>query len=717
MPGPRAKQNAAKKHKHKVMSQGNAASSPAIPIHVLKTLGELSNDDWDKVVKVLCDHFKLPDLTTKSGLKKVYHNFNEIYKRIDDTYVAYEGNQLIQGGIVAIYVKMCVDSILRNMLFHQEGLLAKIIALIEKPNSRHLALRALTTVTQHGGSDIRKEISLQAPIMIKVLQDFPDDLYAAELAISTIAHAVTSLDEPQRPSAKYVKALHLSKLIPLILGIVSKPGVSLPLLHHTLDLFGYLTHYCSQECLVFPDMIDFLIACIRSADMHSRFYALGAVVRLNTPGPEKLVGDPGALLAAVQRGLPGHLNKLLVDYGPARCESTLTIRSFVEYQKAMMQCLQDHDLYKLGLTLAELIPRNEFAISEGGFQAINERTGRVEFMDVGLPFKMWVDALPICAKVIRERGKSGEEELADMLDMKYFVIRSRVPEAIVLAKEGIERNPKSPYPYYIMTLGDNAEAGLRYAKKGLKCKNVTPFVNHALWARATEIAGNLSLCRMQESAVGDQKWEQGQAFLSSALDDAQVYLTQAPPDMRHRKSILYWYIVLSLAEKGPELSTDLHELKVYTDSLKIADEFFAEFGVVAPKSQLRFAHERIFSRYATAAKKWSAVVARLDSHSIDKYILSRDKAEDRLAVWLHNIHDENGDDIDDDRPDRPSHRKQSKNNPTELHQCSWCRNPSAVLRKCGGCEKARYCDTSCQKLAWSEHKPECKSHKTASLSV
>ncbi|KAF8123399.1 hypothetical protein EV363DRAFT_1547591 [Boletus edulis] len=701
MPGPRAKQNSGKKNKPKGISQRDAApgttsSSPIILTTLLNTLDGLSSDDWDKVAKVLCDHFKLPDLGTRSGLKKVYHNFAHIYKQINDTYVANEANELIRGGITAIYVKMCADSVLRNMLFHQEGLLDKIIALINKPNTRHLALRALTTITQHGGSDIRKEILQHAPVMIKLLQDFPDDLYAAELAITIIAHAVTcTLDEPQRSPAKYIKMLQLPKLIPLVLGFVDKSC-----------LFGNLTHHCPQDCLTFPDMIDFLIACIRSADMHSRFYALGAVIRLHSPKPERLVSDPYALIAAVKRGLPDHLTDLLLDYGPMRCESSLTLQSFADYQKAMMQCAQDRDMYKLGLTLAELIPRNEYSISEGGFQAINERTGRAELMDVGLPFKMWVDALPICAKVIREKGKAGEEHLADMLDMKFFVIRSRIPEAIMLAKKGIERNPKLPYPYYIMTLGDDVEVGLRCAKKGLKCKNMTPFVNHVLRARATEIAGNLAISRMQESTVGDQKWEQGQAFMSSTLDDARIYLAQAPPDMRHRKSILYWYIVLTLIEKGPELSTDLHELKVvpihfcfagltclatqkYTDMLKIADEFFAEFGIVPPKSQLRFAHEHISSRYAAATKKWGTAVARLDSHSIDEFILSRDRAEDRLAAWLHDIQDEDGNDSGGQQPERSLHPKRSKNNPSELHRCSWCGNPSAVLRKCRGCEKAR----------------------------
>ena len=388
-------------------------------------------------------------------------------------------------------------------------------------------------------------------------------MYAAELAISTLAHAVTcSVVEPKILGAKHVRVLQLPKLIPLIFGLIGKPGVTLPLLHHALALFGSLTHHVPQDCLTFPDMVDFLIACIRSADVHSRFYALGAVIRLQIPEQERVTGDPNALFAAMERGLPTHLNELLEAYGPARCESVLTLQSSAEYQKAMMQCTRDHDLYKLGLSLGKLIPRNEFSICEGAFQFMNERTGKLEIMDVGLPFKMWIDALPVCAKAIRQRGREGEEDIADMLDMKYLIIRSRVPEAIVLAKAGIERNPKSAYHYYIMTIGEDEETGLRCAKKGLKCKNATPFVSHALRARATEIAGNLALCRMRDSTVGDQKWVQGQAFLNSALDDAQIYLAQAPPDMRHRKNIMIWHAILTLAKKGPELSTDLHEFQV-----------------------------------------------------------------------------------------------------------------------------------------------------------
>lgn len=48
------------------------------------------------------------------------------------------------------------------------------------------------------------------------------------------------------------------------------------------------------------------------------------------------------------------------------------------------------------------------------------------------------------------------------------------------------------------------------------------------------------------------------------MDDK--YLANALPDTQLRKKVLYWFIALwvTLAEKGPELSTDLRQLRVST---------------------------------------------------------------------------------------------------------------------------------------------------------
>lgn len=66
------------------------------------------------------------DLTKRSGLKKIYNNFDDIYNRIDDLFSAHAGNQIIRGGVVAIYAKMSADSILRNLLFQKSKVLSPL---------------------------------------------------------------------------------------------------------------------------------------------------------------------------------------------------------------------------------------------------------------------------------------------------------------------------------------------------------------------------------------------------------------------------------------------------------------------------------------------------------------------------------------------------------------------------------------------------------------
>jgi hypothetical protein len=58
-------------------------------------------------------------MTTRNGLKKIHANFDGIYKKLDSAYQRYIDHDKIKGGIVGIYAKMCVDSLLRNRLFER----------------------------------------------------------------------------------------------------------------------------------------------------------------------------------------------------------------------------------------------------------------------------------------------------------------------------------------------------------------------------------------------------------------------------------------------------------------------------------------------------------------------------------------------------------------------------------------------------------------------
>lgn len=102
--------------------------------------------------------------------------------------------------------------------------------------------------------------------------------------------------------------------------------------------------------------------------------------------------------------------------------------------------------------------------------------------------------------------------------------------------------------------------------------------------------------------------------------------------------------------------------------------------------------------------------------------ISTENSEDDLAAWLEDMHMEDG----QLEPEHCLHPKINSNQ-VALYRCSWCGNPSAVLRKCSGCTKTRseylsaserfiscldlvrYCDAACQKAHWGDHKSQCKS--------
>ncbi|EIW55597.1 uncharacterized protein TRAVEDRAFT_73443 [Trametes versicolor FP-101664 SS1] len=713
MPGPRGK---GKSGRPKARTPSTASGSTAHNTYTIPEgfFADIDNaGTWRLIVDVLCEYLALPDLGTRSGLKKVHAHFPEMSKKLDTMYIAAQkkGNERLMGGIVGVWAKMCADSILRDKLF-QEGLLSKVMPLIEYDSTRHMALNALSVVTHHGGVVARREIARKNPVLMKLIQAHPDDAKVLELATVTMAHAtnaVLSVEDP--PDSGLVKEIQVRNVLNTTVENVRKPIATHYMIDHAFGLLTSATRHCPTDCKSTPSMLTLLVSCLRSANIITRCSALGGLIRLtaNESEPDRQNFDPQRLITAVQRGFPDNLSDLMMDYGFERCDTTLTLKSTADYQRAMMQCAQDHDLYSLGRTLAMLIQRTEFSIAEGMFQADGPRR---EAIDIGLPFTMWTDSLPHCARALRARGSRTDLDMADVLDLKFFIIRSRIPDAIALGQRAVERNPDLAYAYYAISMGADHQQGLRAVKKGLKCKTITPFVRQYLLWRAVEHAGDLGVSTLQDAKSEGKDYAEGIAFLMSAWEDAKTFTAEAPPDNRHMQTILNWYIILTIAIKGPELSEDLRELAAARRKLDTSTQFMTTIGFTIKNTQMRLARVLILELYPKAVKEWGAFVVRFDEldSGLDKQKpLSSTQADDDLAAWLDNLKlDDGTDEHGHAHPHACSHPKISMNN-VALYRCSWCGNPSAVLRKCGGCGKTRYCDGPCQKKHWSEHKVECKS--------
>ncbi|KAJ7728782.1 hypothetical protein B0H16DRAFT_1677160 [Mycena metata] len=637
--------------KTKAKAKTSVAGSPDDQLHSF--IGDIpSADGWTPVIDILCNHLDLPERpSTRNGLKRVHANFENIYGRLEKTYTRSASDVRVKGGIAGIYARMCVDSILRTMLF-RKGFLKQIFPLLEIPSCRHLALRSLTTITHHVIS-----------ALVACLKDFADDPKVVELAIITISHCFIAAlcDDGVKMDPGLARSFDHLDVVKTVTEALHKPSLSRVMVDHSVQLLAASTIHCK---------IPF--GCT----------------------------TPMKLMACASKPAPPHLNEILRAYGFEKCELTIIMKTSLDYQRAMIASVQSHDLYSLGLSLASFITRTEFSISDGMFETENPVTGRREILDSGLPFKLWGDALPHCAKAIRDRGFPKQVDLADILDMKYHIMRQRIPEAVKIANVALARNPGLAYAYYALSLAADTRDGLRAAKKGMKCADITPFLRFQMMQRAVEHAGEMGIQMVQDaSGADDKKWVEGIAFLASALEDSKAYIAGAPPDNRHMKNMLYWYILLRITMEE-DISADLAGYQGFIRRLKIADDFSNWVGVPPPKTVFRLTQQTVVKLFPEAAEEWDDFMTNLGTDQPSP-LPSAEKAEDDLAVWLGDMDLEDGQRAEHFQPAR------FNNGEIALYRCSWCGNPSVALRKCAGCSKTRYCDASCQRLHWKEHKKAC----------
>jgi hypothetical protein len=117
--------------------------------------------------------------------------------------------------------------------------------------------------------------------------------------------------------------------------------------------------------------------------------------------------------------------------------------------------------------------------------------------------------------------------------------------------------------------------------------------------------------------------------------------------------------------------------------LKIAEDFSRALDLPLPSTQMRLTQQLTRKLIAKANEEWAPVIEHLSSNSPS---LPLAKAEDDLAAWLENIQGDDG--LEEPKPDHCAHPKINQNR-IGLYRCSHCGNPSAALRKCASCSKAR----------------------------
>lgn len=441
-----------------------------------------------------------------------------------------------------------------------------MVLLLDSRSTHIVGLEAISAIDHHGGVEVKREVAMHTPKFLQLMDQFPDDLRLHELTVSILYHSVSVVVSESPIQPQDLERLDISNALRLIIASVRNPSASLILLSHAFNFLAQCcTLNCSNKVMTFPAAVNLLITCLHSEEITIRACALGGLICLVFPDSDisPMQQDPNKLKAILQSGVPAHLDAVLMNYGWQRCDTLLSMQCTIEFQQAMAKCLYDKDLLSLGRTLARLITTTEYSVAEGCFSSRDPRAGRGHpDSNIGLPFEMFSDALPACAIVLRKTGDPKDADLADILDLKFFMMRQRLPEAQEFAQRAITRNPQQEYFYYAYSLTENKAEGLKMCKKGLKCKQTTPFVTSYLRWRAVHHAGQLGITALSLAAIGDSAYTEGIAFLTSALEDAKIFIAEAPPDNRNMEAVLSWQILLTLALRGNELNYNLQEFDV-----------------------------------------------------------------------------------------------------------------------------------------------------------
>lgn len=123
--------------------------------------------------------------------------------------------------------------------------------------------------------------------------------------------------------------------------------------------------------------------------------------------------------------------------------------------------------------------------------------------------------------------------------------------------------------------------------------------------------------------------------------------------------------------------------------MRIADEIARHLSWPMRLTQMRQARQIIMDRLEPAWQAWGDVIVRLSAaaqNGAEVHQVRPDKAEEDFITWLEREVEDP--DVRGNAPQDYSDQSSARSvdmKAVELYRCSWCRNPSAVLKRCKGC--------------------------------
>ncbi|KAM5531395.1 hypothetical protein V8D89_014919, partial [Ganoderma adspersum] len=442
---------------------------------------------------------------------------------------------------------------------------------------------------------------------------------------STLAHGNLYTVSSRGPSdVSIVDAIALKQVLSALLSTLHDPSF---LLEKTLELamtiLAKTPPVCPKECRLkdVPSLLTCYSALTRSRHLGARCNGALAVLRLarvdleqsssvNFQGqngvtapselsPQRISGNQDQLFAS----FPEDLQRLMVAYGVRSCETFVEAQRSSTVGSALFRFRKDNDARALGRCLAEHLQRNEFLIDPNDDSSNASGSG---------PKLSYV--LELCIQSLSNSASSTDLDAAAVLELHTLLVNKQFKKALDRAEEELGRNPELGYARYAYCLALlDFFLRQRAINMALASDDLTPSLRRRLLYEAVKLLGEQGCWLLWEDSFAiNEASRVATSYFKEAIEKAELYLEIAPPDARHRSTVLNWYIMVKIVAEAHDIHDDLSSYEPLLEKLRIAERFDEIRQDPPVKSGIQLTREWLFENYRDGAiLDWERLTVRL----------------------------------------------------------------------------------------------------------
>ncbi|KAJ7638216.1 hypothetical protein FB45DRAFT_1054571 [Roridomyces roridus] len=663
--------------------------------------------DLESLIKAVCERLAIPDLKSKRGLKHCHESFATISATLDTLFQQCREHRLarvsadhLSAATIVIYEQMGEDSLLRKRIVNEAHFFQKAMALLhsESEDARVIAMSTLSSASHWKDSAILQDLSNFIPTILDAAEVHSTQLNYLEKAVCVLAHTSTAVFVDDAPDPKLTTLVSLPRILRFMLGVVRLPN-STRLSYDHFTIFCYHTIPKNPDIfLSVPDSIDFLVASTRSKDLISREVAQHALVSLFSMQEDRAA--PSDFGSSQSLGPPPpHVRQALQRYyGDVNSDNTALIKTMqrTEELSDLMDDFEDacSSHFDLGHALGELILRSEDLVRSEVCGPEGDQIIRM---------------LRLCEAAVRGGGHNLKNVLiADVLRWE-LLFSTGSAEASKFARDAVQWYPSEAFFYYAMTVCHPSEvAAVLYGEKGLQCASMSESLRQELLFNTISSSYHI-ITKMLQGRPEEIRLKEVNHLIWKAASFAATFVRDAPPDHPYAPSINAVAILLDILMHGHLFTEDF--IRTGREKYDLVSDIarYTGFGIWEPSNEC-LAVDRILARMSPAWRRWGPIICRHPSRGYMPVDPNNDSDPDAdLIAWFKKL---------DFAPPKwadlemrgidPGTRRVGQ---AQMHCCSSCNKPSAVLKRCAGCQMARYCNDTCQKKDWKAHRDICRASR------